>query len=47
MGTLVDDVGSFPLPHYVKRELFNRAYVLSREALIRGKDIRKDDFLFN
>jgi 5-methyltetrahydropteroyltriglutamate--homocysteine methyltransferase len=47
MGTLVDDVGSFPLPHYVERELFNRAYVLAREALIRGKDIRKDDFLLN
>jgi 5-methyltetrahydropteroyltriglutamate--homocysteine methyltransferase len=47
MCTLVDDVGSFPLPHYVERELFNRAYVLAREALIRGKDIRKDDFLLN
>jgi 5-methyltetrahydropteroyltriglutamate--homocysteine methyltransferase len=47
MDTLVDDVGSFPLPHYVDRELFNRAHVLAREALIRGKDIRKDDFLLN
>ena len=47
MDTLVDDVGSFPLPHYVDRELFNRAYVLAREALINGKDIRKDDFLLN
>jgi 5-methyltetrahydropteroyltriglutamate--homocysteine methyltransferase len=47
MNTLVDDVGSFPLPRYVDRELFNRAYVLAREALVRGKDIRKDDFLMN
>ena len=47
MGTLVDDVGSFPLPHYVDRELFNRAHVLAREAFIKGKDIRKDDFLLN
>jgi 5-methyltetrahydropteroyltriglutamate--homocysteine methyltransferase len=31
----------------VDRELFNRAYVLAREALIRGKDIRKDEFLLN
>ena len=47
MDTLADDVGSFPLPYYVDRESFNRAYVLAREALIRGKDIRKDDFLLN
>ena len=47
MDTLVDDVGSFPLPHYVDRESFNRAHVLAREALIRGKDIIKDDFLLN
>jgi 5-methyltetrahydropteroyltriglutamate--homocysteine methyltransferase len=47
MHTLVDDVGSFPLPHHVDKELFNRAYVLARDALIEGKDIRKDDFLLN
>lgn len=47
MDTLVDDVGSFPLPHYVDRQLFNRAHVLAIEALIKGKDIRKDDFLLN
>jgi 5-methyltetrahydropteroyltriglutamate--homocysteine methyltransferase len=47
MDTFVDDVGSFPLPPYVNREQFNKAYVLAREALIRGNDIRKDDFLRN
>jgi 5-methyltetrahydropteroyltriglutamate--homocysteine methyltransferase len=47
MDTLVDDVGSFPLPHHMNRETFNKAYVLAREALISGKDIRKDDFLLN
>jgi 5-methyltetrahydropteroyltriglutamate--homocysteine methyltransferase len=47
MDTLVDDVGSFPLPHYVDRDLFNRAYVLVRKAIVNGKDIRKDEFLLN
>jgi 5-methyltetrahydropteroyltriglutamate--homocysteine methyltransferase len=45
MGTLIDDVGSFPLPKYVDRETFDKAHVLAREALIKGKDITKDDFL--
>ena len=47
MDTLVDDVGSFPLPHPVDRKLFNEAYVRAREAIIEGKDLRKDEFLFN
>jgi len=47
MDTLVDDIGSFPLPHYVDRDLFNRAYVLVRKAIVNGKDIRKDEFLLN
>jgi 5-methyltetrahydropteroyltriglutamate--homocysteine methyltransferase len=47
MDTLVDDIGSFPLPSSVDRVLFNRAYVLSREAISNGKDIRKDEFLLN
>jgi len=42
---LVDDVGSFPLPIRVSREVFERAYVLSRDAIINGKDIRKNEFL--
>jgi 5-methyltetrahydropteroyltriglutamate--homocysteine methyltransferase len=45
MDTLVDDVGSFPLPPGVNRETFNKAYQLAREAIINGRDIKKDEFL--
>jgi 5-methyltetrahydropteroyltriglutamate--homocysteine methyltransferase len=45
MDTLVDDVGSFPLPPEVNRETFNRAYQLAREAIVDGRDVRKDEFL--
>lgn len=45
MDTLVDDVGSFPLPSYVDRNTFNRAYGLARQAIIEGRDVMKDDFL--
>ncbi len=45
METLVDDIGSFPLPLGVNRETFDKAYQLAREAIINGSDIRKDDFL--
>jgi 5-methyltetrahydropteroyltriglutamate--homocysteine methyltransferase len=47
MNTLIDDVGSFPLPPFTDRKLFDRAYVLAREAIINGKDIKKDEFLLN
>ena len=47
MTTLVDDIGSFPLPPSVDRNSFNRAYALAREAIIKGKDIKKDEFLLN
>lgn len=47
MCTLVDDVGSFPLPHYVDRRLFNDAYVRARDAVMDGKDFRKDEFILN
>ncbi len=47
MNTLVDDVGSFPLPDYVDRKLFNEAYVRTRDALINEKDFRKDEFILN
>ncbi len=45
MDTLVDDLGSFPLPAATNRETFNKAYQLSREAIIHGKDFRRDEFL--
>jgi 5-methyltetrahydropteroyltriglutamate--homocysteine methyltransferase len=45
MDILVDDIGSFPLPNTVTHESFNRAYALAREAIVNGKDIRKDEFL--
>lgn len=45
MDILVDDVGSFPLPSYVDRNTFNRAYDLARQAIMEGRDIMKDDFL--
>jgi 5-methyltetrahydropteroyltriglutamate--homocysteine methyltransferase len=45
MEPLVDDVGSFPLPPAVNRETFDRAYCLAREAIINGRDPKKDDFL--
>jgi 5-methyltetrahydropteroyltriglutamate--homocysteine methyltransferase len=45
MSTLIDDIGSFPLPSHVNRNSFNNAYDIAREAIIQGKDIRKDDFL--
>ena len=45
MDTLVDDVGSFPLPAGVTRDSYSKAYQLAREAILEGKDITKDDFL--
>ena len=45
MEPLVDDIGSFPLPAEVDRETFNKAYQLAREAIVDGRDIRKDPFL--
>ncbi len=44
METLVDDIGSFPLPSNIKRETYSRAYELAREAIINGKDPSKDEF---
>lgn len=45
METLIDDIGSFPLPLGVNRETFDKAYQLAREAILNGRDIRKDDFI--
>jgi len=47
MNILIDDVGSFPLPHSIDKTSFNKAYVIARESIINGKDIRKDEFLVN
>jgi 5-methyltetrahydropteroyltriglutamate--homocysteine methyltransferase len=45
MDTIIDDIGSFPLPNQVNRQVFNRAYCLARQAIIDGNDVRKDEFL--
>jgi 5-methyltetrahydropteroyltriglutamate--homocysteine methyltransferase len=47
VDTLIDDVGSFPLPHGVERSSFDRAYVLAREAIIKGNNVKQDKFLFD
>jgi len=47
MNTLVDDIGSLPLPHYANERLFNEAYELAREAIINGKNVKEDKFIFN
>ena len=44
MATLVDDIGSFPLPPEVNRETFNKAYRLAREAMTKGRDNVEDEF---
>ena len=46
MSTQVDDVGSFPLPSNVDREVFNQAYRLYRGTLADGRDPRKDVFVW-
>jgi 5-methyltetrahydropteroyltriglutamate--homocysteine methyltransferase len=45
MDTLVDDIGSFPLPQGVESESFSKAYRLAREMIFQGKDISKDEYL--
>ena len=45
MNILVDDVGSFPLPSGTNRRIFEKAYVLARERIIKRKNIRNNDFL--
>ena len=45
MKTLVDDVGSFPLPKHIEKRTFKEAYVLAREWIAEGRDIRKNEFL--
>jgi len=45
MEPLVDDVGSFPLPTSVDREVFGRAYESARQAIVVGEDPFKYDFV--
>jgi hypothetical protein len=47
MATLVDDVGSFPLPANMDSKLFEEAYRTARKALTEGKHLEKDEFLLN
>ncbi|HEX7483448.1 MAG TPA: hypothetical protein VF350_08275 [Candidatus Bathyarchaeia archaeon] len=45
MDTLVDDIGSFPLPLGIGREAYSKAYELAREAIIKGKNPTEDKFV--
>ena len=45
METLVDDIGSFPLPAEIKRQDYAKAYEQARDAIIKGEDPAKDAFL--
>lgn len=45
METLVDDIGSFPLPKSVERRTFERAYKLARECIMNNKDLKDNEFL--
>ncbi len=46
MEPLVDDIGSFPLPPRTSRETFSRAYSDARDALVNGRDLRANDFVW-
>ncbi len=46
MVTLTDDVGSFPLPSNVNREVFNKAYQKAREIALSGRNMRADAFVW-
>lgn len=46
MQTLVDDVGSFPLPPFVERKTFEKAYAMAREWAAEGKTLTGDEYLF-
>jgi 5-methyltetrahydropteroyltriglutamate--homocysteine methyltransferase len=45
MDTLLDDIGSFPLPQSVKRKVFDEAYRLARGYITNGKDLKENEFL--
>jgi len=46
MQVLVDDVGSFPLPKQIKRENFEKAYVMARAWVAEGKNPAENGFIF-
>ncbi|MEM2147311.1 MAG: hypothetical protein QXJ94_01760 [Candidatus Bathyarchaeia archaeon] len=45
MQTLVDDIGSFPLPKSVERKAFEEAYILAREYAVKDKNFRENSFI--
>jgi 5-methyltetrahydropteroyltriglutamate--homocysteine methyltransferase len=45
MDTLVDDIGSFPLPEGIKREKFSEAYKQARTAAQNRQDLTQDPFI--
>jgi 5-methyltetrahydropteroyltriglutamate--homocysteine methyltransferase len=45
METLVDDIGSFPLPTGIKREDYAKAYEQARDAIIKGLNPADDSFV--
>jgi 5-methyltetrahydropteroyltriglutamate--homocysteine methyltransferase len=45
MHTLIDDVGSFPLPKNVNKDIFTQAYLKAREAIINRQDFATDEFV--
>jgi 5-methyltetrahydropteroyltriglutamate--homocysteine methyltransferase len=45
MTTLIDDIGSFPLPPTINKEAFNKAYKQARAVAVNNQDPTKDDFL--
>ena len=45
MNTLIDDVGSYPLPSSVSRAAFTEAYIRAREAMINGIDFKENEFI--
>jgi 5-methyltetrahydropteroyltriglutamate--homocysteine methyltransferase len=45
MDTLVDDIGSFPLPAGIRRDDYAKAYEQAREAIASGKNPEEDSFV--
>lgn len=46
MQTIVDDVGSFPLPSHIERKSFEEAYRLARTWAVEGEDFSENEFLY-